>query len=158
MDRIGLKLLERELQEDCRVAADVVHQARGRMKAGAPHGPEAAAFHLARLFNVIEGIALRVARLFENHIDPDAGWHAELIRRLSLDIPGVRPAFWRDPLLIADLRELRGFRHVVRHAYDLTVDPDRMTDLVDRADRVVAQLPTLCDEFIREVSESLDQG
>ncbi len=157
MDRIGLKLLERELQEDCRVAADAVHQARERMKAGAPHGPEAATFHLARFFNVIEGVVLRIARLFENHIDPDAGWHAELIRRMSLDIPGVRPAFWCEPSLLDDLRELRGFRHVVIHAYDLTIDPARVRDLLERAERVNSQLPDLCERFVKEVSDSLDE-
>jgi hypothetical protein len=60
-----------------------------------------------------------IAKAFENNIDDEQGWHMESMRRLSIDIPGVRPALFPGALA-ADLQELRGFRHVVRHAYDLT--------------------------------------
>jgi hypothetical protein len=65
------------------------------------------------MFNAIEQMGLRVAKAFENNIDDEQGWHTGLLKRLSLDIPGIRPA-----LLPAELRlplhELKGFRHVLQ--------------------------------------------
>ena len=39
---------------------------------------------------LVEGYAFRVAKTFENHIDGRT-WHQDLIRRMRLEIPGVRP-------------------------------------------------------------------
>jgi len=80
------------------------------------------------LYNVIERLALRVAKAFENNIDDEHGWLMELIRRLSIDIPGVRPPVLSSEL-VSDLQELRGFRHVVRHAYELTLKKEKIVPL-----------------------------
>ena len=68
---------------------------------------------------------MRVAKAFENHIDDDRGWHVELLRRLSLSLPEIRPAFFPKEAL-EDLQTLRGFRHVVVHAYDLVLKKDKI--------------------------------
>jgi hypothetical protein len=38
----------------------------------------------SRVYNVIEQMARRVAEFFENSVGDERGWHAELIRRLSI--------------------------------------------------------------------------
>ena len=125
MDRIGLQTLKDELMADAAEVAVALSAARERLQVPAPAGLEAAAFQLVRLYNIVEQMALRVAKAFENHIDDDSGWHSELMRRVSIEIAGVRPALW--PVeLAAPLRQLRGFRQVVNHAYDLTIDRDRL--------------------------------
>ena len=67
----------------------------------------------------------------------------QLIRRLSITIPGVRPAVF-GPDLVSDLQELRGFRHVVRHAYDLSLKKDKLVPLLDAAQRVATLAPAAC--------------
>jgi len=92
-------------------------------------------------------MGLRVAKACENNIDDEKGWHVELIRRLSLSIPEVRPAFFPKQI-IADLGELRGFRHVVVHAYDLVLKKDRVAALLDASQRVSSKMRGLAQEFL----------
>lgn len=151
MDDIELATLRNELHEDCNVVQAAGQLAQERFDANGPASLEACAYHLARLYNVIEQMARRVARLFENSIDDDRGWHAELIRRMTIEIGGVRPALFSRNL--ADpLRELRAFRHLVTHAYDLTLDPDKLRLLLKYAGQVVGALPAVADTFIQGVS------
>jgi hypothetical protein len=99
-------------------------------------------------------MALRIAKAFENNIDDEEGWHMELIRRLSIEIPGVRPPLFSAELL-ADLQELRAFRHVVRHAYNLTLRKDRLLPLIDGAERAAEGIPAACESFFTIVADSL---
>jgi len=50
---------------------------------------------------------------------------------MTLEIPGVRPQVL-SPASHALLNELRGFRHVFRHAYDYELSPDKLEALKDR--------------------------
>lgn len=157
MDRIALQTLRDELNADCKEAEAALRAARERVAVPGPAGYEATAFQLVRLFNIVEQAGLRVAKAFENRIDDDNGWHAELIRRLTLEIKGVRPPLWPASLGPA-LRELRGFRHVITHAYDLRLDPDRLKLVMRDAETVVAALPAAFDNFLDNVAkqEGLD--
>ncbi|MEO5721231.1 MAG: hypothetical protein ABIR71_07160 [Chthoniobacterales bacterium] len=150
MDRIELNTLQADLTRDSEVATNALQLARDRIAEGTPSGLEGCAHHLARLFNVIEQLALRVAKLFENSID-DRRWHAELIRRMTLEVEGVRPALF-PTALVQPLRELRGFRHVWTHAYDLELDRDKLVLLLKYADQVVPLLPELSRRFILGVA------
>lgn len=154
MDRIGLRTLEAELRADSAEAGGALAALRSRLEVAGPAGQEAAAFQLVRLYNVVEQMSLRVAKAFENHLDDETGWHAELIKRLSIDIPGVRPPLW-PAALGAPLRQLRGFRHVVTHAYDPTLDPARLALVVRDAETVVAALEPACLAFVHQVEAAL---
>ena len=150
MDRIGLQTLREELLADAAEAARALAAIHDRLAVSGDAGREAAAFHLVRLYNIVEQMALRVAKAFENHIDNDAGWHSELMRRLSIAIPGIRPYLWPSGLA-APLRQLRGFRHVVNHAYDVAIDPDRLGLVVRDAETVVAALSPAVEAFVSGV-------
>jgi hypothetical protein len=151
MDELALTTLAAELQADARVAGEAARLAALRFGQGQAPELEAAAFQLNRCFNAIEQAALRVARAFENNIDDDAGWHVALLRRLSLEIPGIRP--WLLPAdLLPDLKELRAFRHLVRHAYELELEAPKLRTLVERAVRVGNALPAVFANFQRRVA------
>ncbi len=151
MDELGLNTLRSELLEDCRVVAEAARLARDRFGAGRAEQLEACAYQLARGYNAVEQMALRVARAFENNIDEEQGWHMELLRRLSIEIAGIRPALWPRDLSV-DLQELRAFRHVVRHAYDVVLQPQKLLPLLDSAERVANELPGVCQRFCRTVA------
>lgn len=146
MDRLGLTALKDELMADCRVAEAAWRTAEARLAEGTPAGLEGCAHHLSRLYNIVEQMALRVARAFENHLEDDGGWHAELFRRMSIPITGVRPALFPAELR-HPLRELRGFRHLFTHAYDLELDRDRIALLVRDAGLIAPRLAPACDAF-----------
>ena len=156
MDELTLAVLKAEVAEDCRVLRQSATLARERIGSGSDAELEACAFQLARLYNVVEQLALRIAKAFENNIDDEQGWHLELIRRLSIEIPGVRPALFPAEL-VPDLQELRGFRHVVRHAYDLTLQKLKILPLLAAAERVAVMAPAACDTFFSYVAQSASE-
>ena len=154
MDRIALQTLKDELLADAAEAASAQEAARQRMQISGPAGLEAAAFNLVRLYNIVEQMALRVAKAFENHIDDETGWHSELMRRVSIEISGVRPALW-PPVLAAPLRQLRGFRHVINHAYDLMIDPERLALVMRDGETVVGALRPAVESFVANVARAI---
>jgi hypothetical protein len=111
-------------------------------QAGADLGDEqqriVVAYYMHNLYCAFESIFQRIADVFGNHISDRAGWHADLLRRMTLDIEGIRPH-----LLSAQaydsLDELRRFRHVFRSAYRLQLDADRLA-LVHRKARALEQV------------------
>lgn len=157
MELIGLITLRDEMREDCRVAAEAARLATSRYDEKTESGVEASAHYLARFYNIVEQLALRVAKAFENHIDDERGWHTELIRRLSIAIGGIRPALFPTELG-QPLRELRAFRHVFTHAYDLQLDRDKLKLLLKYCHQVDNRLRAVCEDFFREVArqENLD--
>lgn len=159
MDRIELRTLASELIDDARIAAGALRLARDRQREGSPAALDSSAHHLSRFYNVLEQMGLRITKAFENSLDDEKGWHTELIKRLSIGIPGVRPRLFPDELK-QPLHELRAFRHVFVHAYDLVLDPDKLTLVLRYADRVAEHLPTLVEQFVAGVAteQGLEPG
>ena len=69
-----------------------------------------------------------IAKTFENKVEDPAKYHRELLKRMYMDIPGIRPKSLSLESYHA-LDELRGFRHIFRHAYDYELDPERVDSL-----------------------------
>ncbi len=130
MDALGLEILLREIAADHVVLSDAVCKAQVRLTERGPGFLEAAAFELGRHYNVLEKIFERVCEGFENHFERRGDYHERLLQRMALPLPGLRPAFVPNSVL-ADLRELKGFRRLVRHAYDLCLRESRMRELTD---------------------------
>jgi hypothetical protein len=70
--------------------------------------------------------------------------------RLSLDLPGLRPAFFPEHML-ADIREIKRFRQLIRHAYDLVLREDRLRELVAVVERIDATMLEWCTNFSHAV-------
>ena len=116
---------------DLRSVHEMNIRAEARLSTGGRDQLDYAAlgYTIHNTYGVIEAYCLRVAKFFENGLDP-ASWHKELLRRLTLEIEHVRPALLdRDTWLILD--EVRSFRHAFRHLYARPIDPSRV-DLVQR--------------------------
>ena len=153
MDELGFITLLAEIRADVQVVGSAVNTASERFQVGSIEGLEGCAHHLSRAFNVIEMMSQRVARAFENHIDNASGWHAELIARLSLEIPGIRPALYPAELR-QELKGMRTFRHVFTHAYDLMLDRESLALVLKGAMKVEAELGNLVEVFARKVETS----
>jgi hypothetical protein len=88
-------------------------------------------YMLHNLYGAMEDLFQEVARTFENRVEDPQRYHRELLKRMALEIPGVRPALLSSPSHSL-LNELRGFRHVFRHAYDYELSPVRLFALKSR--------------------------
>jgi hypothetical protein len=146
MDSAGLTILLRELAADCEVARDAAQKAGQRVALDSPGHLEACAYELARFLNVLENMLERICVAFENHFEKRGDYYENLVRRLHLDLKGIRPAFIPKNR-VAEVRELKGFRHVTRHAYDLTLRADRLAELARLAEQLAADLPQWCADF-----------
>ena len=117
MDALGLQTLASELEADVVVVVAAINLAGRRFAEATPSGHDSAAHHLSRAYNVIEQMALRVAKVFENNVDDE-----------------------------------RGFVH----AYDLTIDPERLRLVLKHADVVRERIPGLVSAFVAAVAD--EQG
>lgn len=69
----------------------------------------------------------------------------------GIAILGARPALVPADLKLP-LRELRTFRPLFVHAYQLKLDPEKLVLLLKCAQQVADRLPGLADKFIRQVA------
>lgn len=155
MDALGLTVLLTELEADCDVVVDASNKAKTRLSEEYPGHLEACAYELARLYNVLEKVLERICEQFENHFEKRGDYHERLIQRLTLNLEGIRPAFIPKDR-IQSIRELKGFRHVTRHAYDLVLKEDRLAEIVGLGEEVARDLPAWCAEFGQIVKD--EQG
>lgn len=155
MDNVALQTLHDEMLDDCRVTLDAYRKAMARFERQEEVAYEGCAHHLCRLYNAFEQMGLRVAKAFENNIDDEQGWHSALLNRLAISIEGVRPALLPHELKLP-LRELKAFRHVFVHAYELELDPEKLALLLKYSGKVVERMLGLVEDFINEVAQ--EQG
>jgi len=120
--------------------------------------------HLGYLFHnlycSVEDLWQEVARTFENRLEDPASYHRELLQRMRLEIPGIRPRLLNTSSYQL-LNELRGFRHIFRHAYDYELDEGRLRQLKAKVMRewsaVEGDLANFSG-FLREVLDSEEKG
>jgi hypothetical protein len=121
-----IQTLKAEIAADLN-SIDDIYAAIDR-SAAAPAGEEqliVVAYYLHNLYCAFESIFQHIAEVFGNHIPDRVGWHAELLRRMTLDIEGVRPRLISEQGYDS-LDELRRFRHLFRSAYRMRLDSDRL--------------------------------
>lgn len=99
---------------------------------------------LCNTYTCVETILFRISRLFENHLDANQ-WHKELLRKMRIEIPGIRKAVLsQDSYRLLD--ELRRFRHFKRYYYDFDYDWARL----DYLKSVYERLQPLIDKDLED--------
>lgn len=127
-----------------------------RIESGAEHVLDwsALGYTLHTVYTGMENYFMRVAKAFENDVPPES-WHRELLHRMSLAIPGVRPALLPKEL-VRLIDQLRSFRHVFRHLYDDRLDPDRIRLLQSRVPAMRAGFGSAHASFIESIAIAAD--
>jgi len=101
---------------------------------------------LAKHYTCLETIFLRISQFFENSLSADR-WHADLLRKMTLSIAGVREAVIRDSTQ-ALLLEFLKFRHFARYYYDISYDWDRLDYLMRKFAETRLALRDDLDRFL----------
>lgn len=128
-----IRTLKAEIEADLESIAEIYAALdRHSNRLDTEEGRIATAYYLHNLYNAFENIFRRVAKTFGNAITDESGWHADLLRRMRLDIPGVRPHLIGATAYDC-LDELRRFRHIFRSAYQLELDADRLALVLKKA-------------------------
>ncbi len=122
--------IEAGLQVLARIEAhlDSFMEGDGKTMGRTPVSAVVVADALSRYYTAAETVFFRIARFFENSIEGNR-WHAELLDRMGMEIPGVRPAVL-SPATQSALRELMRFRHFSRYYVELEYDWDRLDFLL----------------------------
>ncbi len=100
---------------------------------------------LSRYYTAAETVFVRIARFFENSLG-ESRWHADLLQRMSIAIPGVRPAAISRATMTS-LSELLRFRHFSRYYVELEYDWERLSFLLMKLDAVRSALPSELKAF-----------
>ncbi len=89
------------------------------------------ALKVQQMYTAIEDMFKQIAKAFENHIDALSSYHKELLIRVNMDIPKIRPkVISNETLLLLD--KVRSFPHFVRHAYDCELDEQELRLIQNR--------------------------
>ncbi len=92
---------------------------------------DSVALNLHDFYTGLERIFMHIASSLDQTVPSGADWHRELLKQMTVEIPGLRPA-----VLNADLArqidELLRFRHGVRHVYAFDLEPERIESLASR--------------------------
>ena len=148
MDDRRLALLRRDLQDQWEIIDRVFTKIEERSVGASTSAVqvEALAYQLHNLYGACEQLFELIARAFENQIDGPT-YHVDLLRRMKAEITGVRPALLTEGLA-GRLNELRGFRHLFRHAYDSEIHAGRVTALAATALALRPEIRDSMDRFI----------
>lgn len=158
---IRLQRLRSEIASDLRAFERQI-DALGELDLTVPGSPElaAAAVALHHAYGAVEAIFKRVTQTLEGDAPSGPDWHVDLLRGMTLDIEGVRPAVLEhETANLAHL--LLGFRHFFRHAYAVALDGRRLADLREDAMRLRPLLARDLDRFdahLRRVIELEGSG
>ena len=111
---------------------------------------ESAAYQLHNLYNAVEDLLRLVATVFENQIADTGRWHIKLLRRMSHQVEGVRPALLSSETY-RPLDALRSFRRFFRHATTTSVDYDLLVVNLRKAREVRPLLKRDVERFLEQL-------
>jgi hypothetical protein len=101
---------------------------------------------LENYYTCSETIFVRISRFFENNIQPER-WHKELLSRMTLEYPDIRPRIISDRTEY-NLAELMRFRHFKRYYFGTAYDWTRIDELVIRLETVHTDLVSELGAFL----------
>ncbi len=128
------------------VSVLIKERARGLHKDD-PVRLESVAYQIHNFYNAIEDLLKIVASHFENQISDNARWHSLLLKRMSQEIPGIRPMFISQESYLL-LNSLRGFRHFFRHAYGVPIDYEQLQINLNKAVQLYSCLEQDLNKFL----------
>jgi hypothetical protein len=86
---------------------------------------DSVALNLHDFYTGLERLFEQIATGVDQSVPSGPDWHRDLLRQMTLPIPGLRPWVIDDQTAV-DVDEYLRFRHVVRHRYAFELDPERV--------------------------------
>jgi hypothetical protein len=112
---------------------------------------ESIAYQIHNLYGATEDLLKIVASYYENNITDTAQWHSALLRRMSQNIPEVRP-FLISASTYEILNSLTGFRHFFRHAYGVEIEYEQLKINLFKALALLPNLENDIDIFLEKIN------
>jgi len=100
----------------------------------------------SNFYTCLETVFFRISRFFENSLDP-ARWHKEVLRKMTVTVPGIRERVITDETY-RSLSELLRFRHFKRYYFDFDYDWDRLELIMKKIDKVRGPIVKELSDYI----------
>lgn len=110
----------------------------------------ASAYALSSVYSCYEDIFKHIAKTFENRIENLASWHSELLNRMMIEVPDIRPHVISEASF-AVLNEMRSFRHVFRSSYVFVIDSERILALSKKWSMSKFQIKKEIETFLAKI-------
>lgn len=156
-----LHQLARRIPDDLAELERVLNRVYDGWKVG-KHSPDdyhldSVAFNLHGFYSGLERIFERIAATVDGFKPKEKNWHKALLQQVSNEVPGVRPAVISQETR-EHLEEYLGFRHIVRNVYVVNFDPNRIENLVIKADPLFSQIREELLAFAKFLDEQGETG
>ncbi len=113
---------------------------------------ESIALKLHNFYTGCERIFTRISEELNGGLPKSHDWHVRLLRKMTLDIEGMRPAvLTRKTASLLD--EYRAFRHIVRNIYGFELRMSRMAPLLDNFETALGALSADVGAFLKFLRE-----
>lgn len=150
MEKEKLTLLQSELKAQQGDIGKIYQKLDDRQKEEGKGRLESIGYQLHNLYCAFEDLFKIVASFFENSIQDKTHYHYELLKRMTVQIEGVRPALLsREAFLLLD--NLRSFRHFFRHAYSYELDERKLLIVLEDALKLRKIYPQEIDFFLKRL-------
>ncbi|EDX83877.1 hypothetical protein S7335_1574 [Synechococcus sp. PCC 7335] len=156
MDSERLAGLTAELKGQLWLIEKVNVRLQSRLNAGldTPGQLDSVAYQIHNLYCSIEDLLKLVAKAFENNVGTGENWHKVLLLRLSQPIEGIRPALLSEASWDV-LDQLRGFRHLVRHAYGKDIELTQLQVNITAAQKLYQLIEQDIHTFVAELEKTV---
>lgn len=114
----------------------------------------AVAYAIHNFYNALEHYFQQINQFTRGHLET-RHWHGDLVDRMALDVPGIRPALLRTEE-IESFHELRSFRRAFRSVFDRRLDIRRVAIATAFAEDAMATIEVRHGEFCAAVSNTGD--
>jgi len=112
-------------------------------------------YFLHSFYNGCENIFKSIARFFENDL-LSKSWHSDVLKRMTLEIEGYRPAVINQELYRL-LDDFRGFRHKFRYSYSFELDWEKEVLVAKKLPRTHSLLKKNIGSFIIELKGLIER-
>jgi hypothetical protein len=128
----------------------------GSWAEGVPDRPHLAlgALALHGWYGGLESILERTARALDGTVPSGDARHRALLSQAMVEIPSLRPAIV-DRSLLPELLGLLEFRHFLRHAYGVELDPVKLRQNLERATSIAPEVTRLLERFDLFLEEAM---
>ncbi len=153
MDKNRFLLLKADINNQMKIIDEIyekIQKRRANYKES-DVGVESMAYQLHNLYGAYEELFEIVADYFENEIK-GTKYHSNLLQRMKTEIEGIRPRLISNGLFWL-FDELRRFRHLFRHAYNMELDPERIEKILNISSQIRNKFNGELENFLKTLCE-----
>ncbi|MCI0496635.1 hypothetical protein L0Z72_16655 [candidate division KSB1 bacterium] len=113
----------------------------------------AMATFLHNFYSGIENIMKRIATSLDNDVPSGTNWHTDLLKRMSIDIAGIRENVFSEDT-VNELIDYLSFRHMFVHSYGFELKWSKMLLLVESIKKVFVKVKQDIENFLIYLDQS----